>query len=90
MSDTAATLQALLREYPLVCRVRACAESLAGANASRLPAMPCADRNSNELLENRRGAFHRLRESGIDEEPFDVISGYEAMSGPLRRTKGLK
>ncbi len=25
-------------------------------------------------------AFHRLRQSGIDEELFDVISGFEALS----------
>ena len=25
------------------------------------------------------GKFHRLRQSGIDEELFDVISGFEAL-----------
>jgi F-type H+-transporting ATPase subunit gamma len=32
------------------------------------------------LLENLNGTFHRLRQSGIDEELFDVISGFEALS----------
>ncbi len=31
-------------------------------------------------LEAEGGTFHRLRQSGIDEELFDVISGYEALS----------
>jgi hypothetical protein len=32
------------------------------------------------LLEDFTGTFHRLRQSGIDEELFDVISGFEALS----------
>jgi F-type H+-transporting ATPase subunit gamma len=59
---------------------RACAESLASENASRLAAMERADRNVDELLKDLKGSFHRLRQSGIDEELFDVISGFEALS----------
>jgi hypothetical protein len=33
----------------------------------------------------RQGTFHRLRQSSIDEELFDVISGFEALTGPQRR-----
>jgi F-type H+-transporting ATPase subunit gamma len=33
----------------------------------------------DELLENLHGTFHRLRQSGIDEELFDVIAGFEAL-----------
>ena len=58
---------------------RACAESLAVENASRLAAMERADKNIDELLEHLHGTFHRLRQSGIDEELFDVISGFEAL-----------
>jgi F-type H+-transporting ATPase subunit gamma len=74
------TLRALIREYLFVSLFRACAESLASENASRLAAMERADKNIDELLENFHSAFHRLRQSGIDEELFDVISGYEALS----------
>jgi F-type H+-transporting ATPase subunit gamma len=74
------TLRALIREYLFVSLFRACAESLASENASRLAAMERADKNIDELLENFRCAFHQLRQSGIDEELFDVISGYEALS----------
>ena len=79
-----ATLRALIREYLFVSLFRACAESLASENASRLAAMQRADKNINELLENLHGAFHRLRQSGIDEELFDVISGYEALASEQR------
>jgi F-type H+-transporting ATPase subunit gamma len=75
-----ATLRALIREYLFVSLFRACAESLASENASRLAAMQRADKNIDELLEHLNGTFHRLRQSGIDEELFDVISGFEALS----------
>jgi len=71
---------ALIREYLFVSLFRACAESLASENASRLAAMQRADKNIDELLENLKYAFHRLRQSGIDDELFDVISSYEALS----------
>jgi F-type H+-transporting ATPase subunit gamma len=74
------TLSALVREYLFISLFRACAESLASENASRLAAMERADRNIEELLESLHGTFHRLRQSGIDEELFDVISGFEALS----------
>jgi F-type H+-transporting ATPase subunit gamma len=75
-----ATLRALIREYLFVSLFRACAESLSSENASRLAAMQRADKNIDELLEELNGKFHRLRQSGIDEELFDVISGFEALS----------
>ena len=81
MGAPAATLRALIREYLFVSLFRACAESLASENASRLAAMQRADKNIDELLQNLHGAFHGLRQSGIDEELFDVISGFEALAG---------
>ena len=79
MGGGTATLQALIREYLFVSLFRACAESLASENASRLAAMQRADKNIDELLEDLNGTFHRLRQSGIDEELFDVVSGFEAL-----------
>jgi F-type H+-transporting ATPase subunit gamma len=75
-----ATLRALIREYLFISLFRACAESLASENASRLAAMERADRNIDELLADLRETFHRVRQSGIDEELFDVVSGFEALS----------
>jgi F-type H+-transporting ATPase subunit gamma len=74
------TLRALIREYLFVSFFRACAESLASENACRLAAMQRAEKNIEELLEDLDGRFHRLRQSSIDEELFDVISGFEALS----------
>ena len=81
MGDGTATLRGLVREYLFISLFRACAESLASENASRLAAMERADKNIDELLENLHGTFHRLRQSGIDEELFDVIAGFEALAG---------
>ena len=75
------TLRALIREYLFISLFRACAESLASENASRLAAMERADKNITELLDRLHGTFHRLRQSGIDEELFDVIAGFEALVG---------
>jgi F-type H+-transporting ATPase subunit gamma len=76
----AATLGALIRGYLFVSIFRACAESLASENASRLAAMQRADKNIGELLEDLNRTFHRLRQNGIDEELFDVVSGFEALT----------
>jgi F-type H+-transporting ATPase subunit gamma len=73
------TLRTLIREYLFVSLFRACAESLASENGARLAAMQRADKNIEELLEGLGGKYHRLRQSGIDEELFDVIAGFEAL-----------
>lgn len=73
------TLRALIREYLFVSLFRACAESLASENASRLAAMERADRNIDDLLADMQSRFHQLRQSSIDAELFDVIAGFEAL-----------
>ena len=80
MGSRTATLRTLIREYLFVSLFRACAESLASENASRLSAMQRAEKNIEELLEDLNSKFHRLRQSSIDEELFDVVSGFEALS----------
>jgi F-type H+-transporting ATPase subunit gamma len=80
MGNITETLRALIREYLFVSLFRACAESLASENASRLAAMQRADKNIDELLENLNGEYYRVRQSGIDEELFEVVSGFEALS----------
>jgi F-type H+-transporting ATPase subunit gamma len=81
MEGGIAALRPLISGYLFVSLFRACAESLASENASRLTAMQRADKNIEELLATLNGTFHRLRQSGIDEELFDVVSGFEALSG---------
>jgi F-type H+-transporting ATPase subunit gamma len=76
-----ATLRGLLREYLFVSIFRACAESLASENASRLAAMERADRNIDKMRVGLAGHFHRLRQARIDEELADVMSGFQALKG---------
>lgn len=75
------TLRALISEYLFISLFRACAESLASENASRLAAMQRADKNIAELLASFHATLRSVRQSGIDEELFDVISGFEAIGG---------
>jgi F-type H+-transporting ATPase subunit gamma len=88
MGGSAATLHALIREYLFVSLFRACAESLASENASRLAAMERAEKNIDQLSADLRQTFHRLRQSRIDEELFDVIAGVEALAGASRAARG--
>jgi F-type H+-transporting ATPase subunit gamma len=72
---------ALIREYLFVSLFKACAESLMTENASRLAAMQRAQRNIDDLLEVLQSAFHQKRQTSIDAELFDVISGFEVLAG---------
>ncbi len=73
------TLFALISEYLFVSLYKACVESLASENASRLDAMQRAEKNIGDLLDDLNKKYHRLRQSTIDEELFDVVSGFEAL-----------
>lgn len=77
--------QNLISEFLFVSLYKACAESLASENASRLAAMQRAEKNIDEMLENLNLEFHRLRQTSIDEELFDIISGSEAQSPDSKR-----
>ena len=80
LGSGAQALRAFLREHLFVSLFRASAESLASENASRLAAMQRADKNIGVLLTELGARFNRLRQSGIDEELFDVIAGFDAMT----------
>lgn len=73
------TLDALINGYLFASLFKACVESLASENASRLDAMQRAEKNITDLLEDLGRKYHRLRQSSIDEELFDVVSGFEAL-----------
>jgi F-type H+-transporting ATPase subunit gamma len=75
-------LRAFVREHLYVSLFRASAESLASENASRLAAMQRADRNIGELLTALGATYHRLRQTGIDAELFEVIAGFDALASP--------
>jgi len=88
MGGGTATLGALVREYLFVSIFRASAESLASENASRLAAMDRAEKNIDDSLETLQETFHRVRQGSIDEELFDVVSGFEALSKRKDRVGG--
>ena len=72
--------RAFVCEDLLVLLFEACAESLASESASRLAAMQSADKNIDSILETLNLKLHRIRQESIDEELFDVISGYETLT----------
>jgi F-type H+-transporting ATPase subunit gamma len=74
-------LHAFARGYVFVLLFQACAESLASENASRLAAMQRAEKNIEDILEDLNRTLHRVRQESIDEELFDVVSGFEALTG---------
>lgn len=80
VGNTNDAIRAFISAYLFVSLFKACAESLASENASRLEAMQRADKNIGDLLDSLGHKFHRLRQSSIDEELFDVVSGFEALN----------
>jgi F-type H+-transporting ATPase subunit gamma len=80
MEGIVPALAAFVREYLFVLLFQACAESLASENASRLAAMQRAEKNIEDILDDLNRSFHRIRQETIDEELFDVISGFDALT----------
>jgi F-type H+-transporting ATPase subunit gamma len=80
IEDVTSVLPALVRGYLFVVLFQACADSLASENASRLAAMQRAEKNIEDILEDLNRTLHRIRQESIDEELFDVISGFEALT----------
>ena len=77
--STESLASALFRQYFFVSLYRACAESLASENASRLASMQIAEKNINERLEELRAEFHHQRQTMITEELLDIVAGFEAL-----------
>jgi len=71
----------LIREYLFVSLYRAFAESLASENASRLASMQVAERNIENRLDELNAQYHQQRQGAIDAELFDLMAGFEALSG---------
>lgn len=69
----------LVRQYLFVSLYRACAESLASENASRLAAMRGAERNIGERIDELTSEFHQMRQMAITEELLDIAAGFEAL-----------
>jgi F-type H+-transporting ATPase subunit gamma len=80
LGDGAGSLAALVHEQLFISLYRACAESLACENASRLEAMQRAEKNIESVSDDLRHSLNRLRQSSIDEELFDVVAGFNALT----------
>lgn len=77
--NSAASREALVREYLFICLYKACAESLASENGSRLVAMQSAQKNIEALSSATSRSYYRLRQSSIDEDLFDVMTGFNSL-----------
>jgi F-type H+-transporting ATPase subunit gamma len=71
----------LIRQYLFVALSRACAESLASENASRLASMQNAERNIVERFNELQAQFHQQRQMEITGELLDIVAGFEALGG---------
>jgi F-type H+-transporting ATPase subunit gamma len=71
------TLPILIRQHLFTSIFKACAESLTSENACRLASMQVAEKHIDEQLDRQHLKYHQERQSGIDEELFDVFSGFE-------------
>jgi F-type H+-transporting ATPase subunit gamma len=80
IQGTAPALAAVLQEYLFIMLFQACAESLASENATRLAAMQRAEKNIEDMLDDMKRRFQRIRQESIDEELFEVVAGYDALS----------
>jgi F-type H+-transporting ATPase subunit gamma len=87
IDGVSSALHAFVSGYLFVLLFQACAESLASENASRLSAMQRADKNIDSMLDDLTRTLHRVRQESIDEELFDVISGFEALNKQDRPRK---
>jgi F-type H+-transporting ATPase subunit gamma len=73
-------LSALIRQYLFVQLYRACADSLASENTSRLLTMQTAEKNIDERIDELNISYHNRRQEAITGELLDVVSGFEVLS----------
>lgn len=76
--DRTELFRALIRQYLFVTLFRACAESLASENASRIASMQSAEKTINDRLDELQSDLNERRQTAITEELLDIITGYEA------------
>ncbi len=89
LGNTATTLGGLVREQLFISLYRACAESLASENGSRLEAMQRAERNIESVSSDLQRTSNRLRQTSIDTELFDVLAGFNALTDVLPVTNPI-
>jgi F-type H+-transporting ATPase subunit gamma len=75
---------ALIRQHMFVVCYRACAESLAAEEASRLVSMQSAERNIEERLVELTQRYYHQRQNLITAELLDIVAGFEAVTTAAR------
>jgi F-type H+-transporting ATPase subunit gamma len=70
---------ALIRQHLFISVYRACTESLASENVSRLASMQVAQQNIEEQLTALHAQFQHQRQTSITEEILEIVSGSEAL-----------
>ena len=75
-------LASMIREYLFTSVFQACAESCAAENAARLAAMQLAEKNIDDRRHILDLDHNRQRQTTIDEELFDLVSGFESLKAP--------
>ncbi|ASC71943.1 Hypothetical Protein XM38_028970 [Halomicronema hongdechloris C2206] len=80
--DSNRLFSAVFQQQGFIRLYRACAESLASENASRLAAMQIAEKNIEERLAELKTTFQQQRQDTITDELLDIISGFEALAPP--------
>lgn len=88
--DWISLFERLVRQRLFVSLFRACAESLASENASRLASMQGAERNIEDRLRELNQLYRQQRQRSITEELLDIVSGYVTLSADRggRRRRG--
>ena len=77
---------ATIRQYLFSVLFRACAESRASENASRIAAMQSAERNIDRRLHELVSNFNSSRQTAITEELLDVVTGFESLTQATSQT----
>ena len=76
----------LFRQSFFVGLYRACVESLASENASRLASMQMAEKNIDERLETLNRLYQQQRQTSITSELLDIVSGFEVLKEKADRS----
>ena len=77
-------LSGVVQQYLFVQLFRACAESRASENASRIASMQRAEKNIEEKLAQLQTSFNQQRQNSITEELMDIMSGFRVAISDTR------
>lgn len=70
------TFENAIRQYLFISIIQACAQSMISENTYRLAAMQVAEKHIDDQIENDRLKYNQARQAKIDEEIFDLLSGF--------------